>query len=155
MLIKKAPELTYADITPKSLYFNRRNFLRGLGIGAAAIVGDRLASTLTQPSIVQASTKLTTVKSSYTVNEKITPENDVAHYNNFYEFGTDKGDPARNAQSFRTSPWTVSVEGAVKSPCRFPIDLIPIPAPLEERVSCIRCVEAWPSVVPWVRNTLN
>src|ERR1041385_8241539 len=145
MLIKKAPELTYADITPKRLYFNRRNFLRGLGIGAAAIVGDRLASTLTQPSIVQASTKLTTVKSSYTVNEKITPENDVAHYNNFYEFGTDKGDPARNAQSFRTSPWTVSVEGAVKSPRKFSMDEILNLAPLEERVTAIAVWKLGPS----------
>lgn len=155
MLIKKAPGLTYADITPKSLYFNRRNFLRGLGIGAAAIVGDRLASTLSRPSIVQASTKLTTVKSGYTVDEKITPKDDVTHYNNFYEFGTDKSDPARNAQDFRTSPWTVSVEGEVKSPRTFSMDEILKLAPLEERIYRHRCVEAWSIVVPWVGYSLN
>src|SRR5882724_8476369 len=98
MLIKHEPALALADITPKNVYFNRRNFLRGLGVaGTAAINGERLASVLTHPGSVHANTKLSTVKSNYTVNEKVTPENDVTHYNNFYEFGTDKGDPANNA----------------------------------------------------------
>jgi sulfoxide reductase catalytic subunit YedY len=155
MLIKKAPELTSADITPRNLYFNRRNFLRGLGIaGAATVVGERFASILSPPSAV-ASTKLTTVKSGYTVDEKITPENDVTHYNNFYEFGTDKDDPAQNAQNFRTSPWTVSVEGDVKTPRKFSMDEILKLAPLEERIYRHRCVERWSIVVPWIGYSLS
>jgi methionine sulfoxide reductase catalytic subunit len=154
--MKKPPELTNADVTPKNLYFNRRNFLRGLGIaGAATVVGERFASILSDSSTVLANSKLTTVKSSYTVDEKITPVNDVTHYNNFYEFGTDKGDPAKNAQNFRTTPWTVSVEGAVKTPRKFSIDEILKLAPLEERIYRHRCVEAWSIVVPWVGYSLS
>ena len=156
MLIKNKPELTYADVTPKNLYFNRRNFLRGLSIaGAATLVGERFASILSHPGSIQANSKLATVKSNYTVGEKVTSENDVTHYNNFYEFGTDKGDPAKNAQNFRTSPWTVSVEGDVKTPRTFSIDEILKLAPLEERIYRHRCVERWSIVVPWIGYSLS
>src|SRR6266403_1044669 len=151
MLIKKKPELTYVDVTPKNLYFNRRNFLRGLSIaGAATLVGERFASILSHPGSIQANSKLTSVKSNYTVDEKVTSENDVTHYNNFYEFGTDKGDPAKNAQNFRTSPWAVSVEGDVKTPRKFSMDEILKLAPLEERIYRHRCVERGSIVVPWI-----
>ena len=156
MLIKNKPELTYADVTPKNLYFNRRNFLRGLSIaGAATLVGERFASILSHPGSIQANSKLATVKSNYTVDEKVTSENDVTHYNNFYEFGTDKGDPAKNAQNFRTSPWTVSVEGDVKTPRKFSMDEILKLAPLEERIYRHRCVERWSIVVPWIGYSLS
>ena len=155
MLIKNKPELTYADVTPKNLYFNRRNFLRGLGvIGATTVIGERFSSILSRSS-VHASTKLSTVKSNYTVDEKVTSENDVTHYNNFYEFGTDKGDPAKNAQNFRASPWTVSIEGDVKTPRRFSMDEILKLAPLEERIYRHRCVERWSIVVPWIGYSLS
>src|SRR5438477_9266005 len=102
MLIRKAPHLTFADVTPKHVYLNRRNFLHGLGVaGAATIIGQRFASLLSPSGTVFAGNKLTTVKSNYTDDEKISSMNDVTHYNNFYEFGTDKGDPAKNAQNFR------------------------------------------------------
>ena len=156
MLTKNKPELTYADVTPKNLYFNRRNFLRGLSIaGAATLVGERFASILSHPGSIQANSKLATVKSKYTVGEKVTSENDVTHYNNFYEFGTDKGDPAKNAQNFRTSPWTVSVEGDVKAPRKFSMDEILKLAPLEERIYRHRCVERWSIVVPWIGYSLS
>ena len=156
MLIKNKPELTYVDVTPKNLYFNRRNFLRGLSIaGAATLVGERFASILSHPGSIQANSKLATVKSNYTVEEKVTSENDVTHYNNFYEFGTDKGDPAKNAQNFRTSPWTVSVEGDVKAPRKFSMDEILKLAPLEERIYRHRCVERWSIVVPWIGYSLS
>ena len=156
MLIKNKPELTYADVTSKNLYFNRRNFLRGLGIaGAATLVGERLASILSHPDSVQANAKLATVKSNYTVDEKVSSENDVSHYNNFYEFGTDKGDPAKNAQNFRASPWSVSVEGDVKTPRKFSMDEILKLAPLEERIYRHRCVERWSIVVPWIGYSLS
>src|ERR1700747_935571 len=151
MLIKKPSGLTPADVTPQNIYFNRRSFLRDLGIaGPATVVGERFASILSHPGIVQANTKLSTVKSNYTVDEKITPENDVTQRNNFYEFGTDKGDPAKNAQNFRTSPWAVSVEGDVKTPRKVSLDEILKLAPLEERIYRHRCVEAWSIVVPWI-----
>jgi len=156
MLIKNKPELTYVDVTPKNLYFNRRNFLRGLSIaGAATLVGERFASILSHTGSIQANSKLATVKSNYTVEEKVTSENDVTHYNNFYEFGTDKGDPAKNAQNFRTSPWTVSVEGDVKTPRKFSMDEILKLAPLEERIYRHRCVERWSIVVPWIGYSLS
>ena len=156
MPIKNKPELTYAEVTPKNLYFNRRNFLRGLSIaGAATLVGERFASILSQPGSIQANSKLATVKSNYTVDEKVTSENDVTHYNNFYEFGSDKGDPAKNAQNFRTSPWTVSVEGDVKTPRKFSMDEILKLAPLEERIYRHRCVERWSIVVPWIGYSLS
>jgi sulfoxide reductase catalytic subunit YedY len=156
MPIKDKPKLTYAEVTPKNLYFNRRNFLRGLSIaGAATLVGERFASILSQPGSIQANSKLATVRSNYTVDEKVTSENDVTHYNNFYEFGTDKGDPAKNAQTFRTSPWTVSVEGDVKTPRKFSMDEILKLAPLEERIYRHRCVERWSIVVPWIGYSLS
>ncbi len=156
MLIKNKPELTYVDVTPKNLYFNRRNFLRGLSIaGAATLVGERFASILSHTGSIQANSKLATVKSNYTVEEKVTSENDVTHYNNFYEFGTDKGDPAKNAQNFRTSPWSVSVEGEVKTPRKFSMDEILKLAPLEERIYRHRCVERWSIVVPWIGYSLS
>jgi methionine sulfoxide reductase catalytic subunit len=156
MPIKDKPKLTYAEVTPKNLYFNRRNFLRGLSIaGAATLVGERFASILSQPGSIQANSKLATVRSNYTVDEKVTSENDVTHYNNFYEFGTDKGDPAKNAQNFRTSPWTVSVEGDVKTPRKFSMDEILKLAPLEERIYRHRCVERWSIVVPWIGYSLS
>src|SRR5712675_540958 len=156
MLIKNKPELTYADVTPKNLYFNRRNFLRGLSIaGAATLVGERFASILSYPGSIQANSKLAAIKSKYTVDEKVTSENDVTHYNNFYEFGTDKGDPAKNAQNFPTSPWTVSVEGDVKTPRKFSLDEILKLTPLEERIYRHRCVERWSIVVPWIGYSLS
>jgi sulfoxide reductase catalytic subunit YedY len=156
MLTKRSPELTYTDVTPRDVYFNRRDFMRGLAIaGAAAMIGERFASVLSPSTTAFAGTKLTTVKSNYTVNEKITPENDVTHYNNFYEFGSDKGDPAKNAQNFRTTPWTVSVEGEVKTPRKFSMDEILKLAPLEERVYRHRCVERWSIVVPWIGYSLS
>jgi len=156
MLTKKTAELTPAQITPKSVYLNRRNFLRGLGIaGAATVAGERLSALLRPPATVQASTRLATVKSNYTVEEKISSENDVTHYNNFYEFGSEKGDPAKNSQNFRTTPWTVSIEGEVKTPRKFSLDEVLKLAPLEERIYRHRCVERWSIVVPWIGYSLN
>jgi methionine sulfoxide reductase catalytic subunit len=156
MLIKQASPLAFADITPKETYFNRRSFLRGLGIaGAATVVGERFSSLLSPPTTALAGTKLTTIKSNYRVDEKISSENDVTHYNNFYEFGSDKGDPAKNAQNLRTSPWVVSVEGEVKTPRKFSMDEILALAPLEERIYRHRCVERWSIVVPWIGYSLS
>ena len=120
MLIRKPADLRYSDITPKQVYVNRRRFLAGsLAFGALA-------------GAAQAGMKLTDArKTSYNVgNEKITPLETITHYNNFYEFGTDKSDPAENAKNFRTSPWTLKVEGEVAKPKTF--DLA---APLQDRAA--------------------
>jgi methionine sulfoxide reductase catalytic subunit len=152
MLIRKAPDLTYADVTPKSVYLNRRKFLRAMGIvGASVAVGKGMSELALPSQFVLAGTKLTgLVKSPFSTTEKESTFNDVTHYNNFYEFGTDKGDPAKNSQNFKTSPWTVSVEGEVAKPRKFTMDEILKLAPLEERIYRHRCVERWSIVVPWI-----
>jgi sulfoxide reductase catalytic subunit YedY len=152
MLIRKAPDLTYADITPKSVYLDRRKFLQAMGIvGATAAVGKGMFELALPSRSVFAGTKLTgLVKSPFSTTEKESTFNDVTHYNNFYEFGTDKGDPAKNSQNFKTSPWTVSVEGEVAKPRKFTMDEILKLAPLEERIYRHRCVERWSIVVPWI-----
>jgi methionine sulfoxide reductase catalytic subunit len=156
MLIRRTPDLQYSDITPKSVYLDRRKFLRGLGLaGVAAIAGKNLLDLVSPSRNVYAGTKLTTIKGPFSTDEKITPAGDVTHYNNFYEFGSDKSDPARNAQSFRTSPWTVSVEGEVAKPRKFSMEEILQLAPLEERIYRHRCVEAWSIVVPWIGYSFN
>ena len=152
MLTRKAPELTYADITPKSVYLDRRKFLRTMGIvGAAAAAGKGLFDLAWPSQTALAATKLAGLaKSPFSTTEKQNTFEDVTHYNNFYEFGTDKGDPAKNSKNFNTSPWSVSVEGEVKKPRKFSMDEILKMAPLEERIYRHRCVEAWSIVVPWI-----
>src|SRR5216683_1752299 len=152
MLIRNAPDLTYADVTPKSVYLDRRKFLQAMGIvGATAVAGKGLFDLALPPQTAFAATKLTGLaKSPFSTTEKQNTYEDVTHYNNFYEFGTDKSDPAKNSKNFNTSPWTVSVEGEVKKPRKFSMgDILKI-APLEERIYRHRCVEAWSIVVPWV-----
>jgi len=152
MLIRKAPELTNADITPKSVYLDRRKFLQAMGIaGATAAAGRGLWELAFATQTAFAATKLTGLaKSPFSTTEKQNTFEDVTHYNNFYEFGTDKGDPAKNSKNFNTSSWSVSVEGEVKKPRKFSMDEILKIAPLEERIYRHRCVEAWSIVVPWI-----
>jgi methionine sulfoxide reductase catalytic subunit len=156
MLIRRASDLTYADVTPRSVYLDRRKFLRSLGLAtAAAIAGKNLLDLVSPSHSVYAGTKLTTIKGPFNTDEKITPVADVTHYNNFYEFGSDKSDPARNSQNFHTSPWSVSVEGEVAKPRKFTMEEILALAPLEERIYRHRCVEAWSIVVPWIGYSFN
>jgi len=152
MLIRKAPDLTYADVTPKQIYLDRRKFLQAMGIVGATAVASRRLFELAMPSqAVLAATKFGDLaKSPFSTTEKQNSYEDVTHYNNFYEFGTDKGDPAKNAQKFNTSNWVVSVEGDVAKPRKFTMEEILKIAPLEERIYRHRCVEAWSIVVPWI-----
>jgi sulfoxide reductase catalytic subunit YedY len=150
MIIRKPSELRYSEVTPQQVYLNRRRFLGAAPVALGALIGSRVA---------QATTKLTGVtKSSYTVDEKVdkvSPLDVITHYNNFYEFGTDKEDPARNAQNFRTSPWMVKIEGEVVKPKTLDLDALMKAAPLEERIYRHRCVEAWSIVVPWIGYPLS
>jgi len=152
MLIRKATELTYADVTPKSVYLNRRRFLQTMGIAsAAAVVGSRIFELARPSQTTLAATEFSgLIKSPFSTTEKMNSLEDVTHYNNFYEFGTDKLDPAKNAQKFDTSNWVVSVEGDVARPRKFTLDEILKLAPLEERIYRHRCVERWSIVVPWI-----
>jgi len=152
MLIRKSPDLTYADVTPKSVYFDRRKFLRAMGaVGAAAFAGKGLIDLGVPSQTAFAATQFTGLtKSPFSTTEKQNSLNDVSHYNNFYEFGTDKSDPAKYAQNFKTTPWTVTVEGEVGKPRKFSMDEILKLAPLEERIYRHRCVERWSIVVPWI-----
>ena len=152
MLIHKASDLTYADVTPKSVYLDRRKFLQAMGIASAtAVVGQRLFEVAAPSENVFAGTKFSgVVKSPFSTTEKQNSYEDVTHYNNFYEFGTDKSDPAKNAHKLKTANWMVSVEGDVAKPRKFTMDEILKIAPLEERIYRHRCVEAWSIVVPWI-----
>ena len=151
MSIRKTPDLTYADVTPRSVYLDRRKFLRAMGIVGAAAAGKGLFELALPSQTAYAATKLSGLaKSPISTTEKQNSFEDVTHYNNFYEFGTDKGDPAKNSQNFKTSPWIVSVEGDVKKPRKFTMDEILKLAPLEERIYRHRCVERWSIVVPWI-----
>ena len=136
MLIRRAPTLPTSDITPEPLYWSRRTFIRTACAGAAAALLplDRLSSGLAFPSD----------------DDKLTPWEDVTGYNNFYEFGTDKSDPAKNATRFRTRPWKVQVGGEVANPAEYDIDDLLRGLTPEERVYRHRCVEGWSMVVPWL-----
>jgi sulfoxide reductase catalytic subunit YedY len=142
MLIKKPSDTPSSEITDEKLYMGRRTFLGAMGgLGLAAAGGGLLsrASALGNESTRQAPQE-----------DKLTPYEDVTTYNNFYEFGTDKSDPAENAKQFRTSPWTVAVDGLVKKPAQYHLEDFIKPHTLEERVYRHRCVEGWSMVIPWL-----
>jgi|SRR5215469_9910748 len=166
MLNKKSSDITYADVTPKGVYMGRRNFLLGLVATAGAVEGYKKLSRLASASASgpgsgtgaapNAPAKLTGyTKWPGSTTEEQTPPEKTTHYNNFYEFGTGKGDPAENSKNFVTTPWMVSVEGEVKKPRKFSMDEIMKLAPLEERIYRHRCVEAWSIVVPWIGYSFN
>jgi methionine sulfoxide reductase catalytic subunit len=159
MLIGKPPDIPSSEITSRDAYFrylSRRRFLKGAAAaGAAAIGAGRLAQFIS-PRVAFAGTKLTTVPSPLTTTgEQLTSLEDITHYNNFYEFGVDKGDPAKNAGALPTRPWTVKVEGLVTKPLTFDIDALLKLRPLEDRTYRHRCVEAWSMVIPWVGYSLS
>jgi methionine sulfoxide reductase catalytic subunit len=155
MLIKTVAEIPSSEITDEPLYLNRRQFLQSAALataGAAMLgfapglpgVGDAFAQT-------QGPVPLPDVrKSPFSTDEKQNSYNDVTTYNNFYEFGTGKGDPAANSGRFKPRPWTVKIDGQVGKPGQYNIDDLLKMFPLEERVYRMRCVEGWSMVIPWV-----
>ncbi|HQT30347.1 MAG TPA: protein-methionine-sulfoxide reductase catalytic subunit MsrP [Thiobacillus sp.] len=148
MLLLKSNDILPSEITPPEIYRERRRFMQGMGaLAAGAALGSM--------DEAHAGVKLAGVRASaYKLNEARTPFKDVTTYNNFYEFGTGKSDPAENAGSLKTRPWTVTVEGAVKQAKTWDIDALLKLAPLEERVYRMRCVEGWSMVIPWVGFSL-
>jgi len=131
MLIRRPPDIPTSEITDESVYLKRRDFMKTAG----GVVGGLALGPLL-PQLLSA-------------QEELTPFDAVTSYNNFYEFGTGKDDPAKNAHTLRTRPWTVSVEGEVSKPKVYDIDEILRRFPAEERVYRLRCVEAWSMVIPW------
>lgn len=140
------------EVTPLGLYLRRREFL---ALGAGSLVAAATLSSAAGGTARAATENLPAPlpnvrKGPFGTEEPQTPYNDVAGYNNYYEFGTDKADPSANAGSFPTRPWSVSFEGEIAKPQTVAIDDLLKWAPLEERVYRMRCVEAWSMVIPWV-----
>jgi sulfoxide reductase catalytic subunit YedY len=139
MVVRRLEAVAYSEVSPLSAYVNRRRFLMagvaGLGLARPAPAAAKLEGAR---------------KSPFSTTEKQTPYSDVTTYNNFYEFGTGKGDPSKNAGTLKTRPWTVKVEGDVKQAKTYDIDTLLKLAPLEERIFRHRCVEGWSIVVPWI-----
>jgi sulfoxide reductase catalytic subunit YedY len=139
-----------SEITPEALYAGRRRFLKQLGLVAGASIGG-LGSLA---AVADAGPLLPSLnvarKSEMAGGESLTPYEAITHYNNYYEFGTEKDDPARNAGRLRTRPWSVVVDGECEAPGRIDLDDLIKPQVLEERIYRHRCVEGWSMVAPWV-----
>ncbi len=145
MLIKRAVDVRPHEITPYATYLSRREFMRA-GLAALAGAAGLVAA---GPLHAQGAPLPGVAKSNYSTLENPTSFKDATTYNNYYEFGTDKSDPAEYAQKLKTRPWTVLVEGEVKRPKTFGIEEM-LKMQLEERIYRMRCVEGWSMVIPWV-----
>ncbi len=135
MIIKKPADIKSDEITPESVYIDRRKFIGTSAIGlTAAALGSRGSKLLAQDD---------------RQDDELTSFESITTHNNFYEFGTGKGDPSRNAHTLRPRPWTVTVEGAVENPGEYDLDDLLRPHTVQERIYRMRCVEAWSMVIPW------
>jgi sulfoxide reductase catalytic subunit YedY len=153
MLIKKNHygELPYSEVTPKRHYLSRREFIAAAARSTAVLAGASWLGSSLFSDLAFAGVKLNYKQSDLSTHgEKLTPLKDITTYNNFYEFGSDKGDPSIHAKNFKTDGWVISIEGLVKKPQKLDIAGITKIAPLEERVYRMRCVERWSRVIPWV-----
>jgi methionine sulfoxide reductase catalytic subunit len=145
MPVYRFPVPPASEITPKGVFLNRRSFISGAA-GAALALPSLAGIGFAQSA---SAAKLATTPGPFGTDEEKTPYDAVTSYNNFYEFGTGKEDPARNAASLTTKPWTIKVDGLVNNPGEIGIEEL-LKFPLEERVYRLRCVEAWSMVIPWV-----
>ena len=158
MLIKKPSDIPSSEITPEAIYHARRDFMRGaLATGLLGAAGSVLADpvNLAADASVKGpqwlSTKIAHAQAdTQKLNEALTPYEHVTGHNNFYEFGYDKTDPAKNSQHFQPDPWQVEIAGEVAKPGKFNLEDLLKGVDLEERVYRLRCVEAWSMVIPWI-----
>jgi sulfoxide reductase catalytic subunit YedY len=151
MLIKKSSDIRSSEVTPENVYVDRRRFIGQVAaIGVVAAAGAS-APALLRRGVARAAEPLRAVPD----DDKLTPYEAVTSYNNFYEFGTGKEDPAKNAQDFRTRPWKVAVEGEIAKPGEYDLDDLLRGITMEERVYRLRCVEAWSMVIPWLGFPLS
>jgi sulfoxide reductase catalytic subunit YedY len=144
--------LRYSEITPETLYLSRRELLAGAGAAALVAAGTGAAGAATAPPA--GAPLKATPNPAYRVADAPTKMDAATTYNNFYEFGTNKDDPARLAGSLKPRPWHVQVDGLCAKPKTFDIEEILKLAPLEERIYVLRCVEAWSMVIPWIGYSL-
>jgi sulfoxide reductase catalytic subunit YedY len=151
MLIKRASDIRSSEITPESVYRSRREFLQTAAAGAIGAYAGASLFGRTSGDALSAQAMLANVKKSpLSTTEKPHTWEQITEYNNFYEFGTQKSDPARYAGQLRVKPWTVKVDGLVAKPADYAFDDLVKPHQLEERIYKFRCVEAWSAVIPWV-----
>ncbi len=148
MLIFKATEIKSSEITDEFLYRNRRQFLT---MGVSALAGAVASAMLGSASLlaVTEGQQLPAKRGPYDVTDTPTPYQAITTYNNYYEFGLDKEMPARNSTKFKTTPWTVNVEGMVKKPIKYALDDLLKGLTAEDRIYRMRCVEGWSMVIPW------
>ncbi|MGE3064697.1 MAG: protein-methionine-sulfoxide reductase catalytic subunit MsrP [Hyphomicrobiaceae bacterium] len=144
MTVRRPADVRPSDITPRSIYLRRREVLAGLAAGAAGLVAGLAGSGKADAALKAAKSPLSTT------DEPLTPLKDVTSYNNFYEFGTDKDDPVKNAGSFNPRPWKVKIDGLVDKPADYDLDDLVKDSALEERIYRMRCVEGWSMVIPWI-----
>lgn len=160
MLIRQSSDISSSEITPESIYLRRREFMAQTASIAAASFLSSVGSAAetetpsTKPLDYRKAERSDSAAGIYT-DETLTPYQDATHYNNFYEFGTDKGDPASYASTMKTSPWNVIVEGEVDKPGTYALEDLLRGVALEERIYRLRCVEAWSMVVPWIGFPLS
>jgi sulfoxide reductase catalytic subunit YedY len=149
--MSKRNEPQPSEITPREVFESRRQFIRK--IAAGSIAGTALWEMATREAFAQRPSRIklpAAANSAYRIADKPTPYDDATEYNNFYEFGTNKGHPQRFAQEMKTRPWSVAIEGEVKRPMTIDIDSLAKLAQLEERIYRLRCVEGWSMVIPWI-----
>jgi sulfoxide reductase catalytic subunit YedY len=147
------PQIASSEITPESVWLNRRNLMKAVAAGAGlAAAGETMADSSAPQALDFASAP---DDSAFKAKEGLTPYEAATTYNNFYEFGTDKSDPARYASAMRTDPWEIKVGGLVKKPGKLHLEDILGNFDLEERIYRFRCVEAWSMVVPWIGFPLS
>ena len=147
-----------SEITPRAAYEARRDWLRQVALAAAGTTLGAWAARDARAQGSPAGAPLAALRSTLSgavTMEKATSRQDATTYNNFYEFGTDKADPAQHAHTLKLRPWTVAVEGEVKKPRSFDIDELLKLAPMEERIYRLRCVEGWSMVIPWIGWSLS
>jgi len=150
MLIKHASDLTENDVTPLSSYLNRRHIIQAAGgIALAGMVPGAFGETRDTPTWLGRKVDQTVFR-SITTDEGITERADATSYNNFYEFGNGKGDPAKYSGDFNPYPWEITVDGACNNPGTFDLESLLASQSTEERIYRLRCVEAWSMVIPWI-----
>jgi len=144
--IPKASDVKSSEITPENVYVNRRKFIRGAAAGAAGLAFAPSALAGMEPA-QEVPARFASMTSE--LDEPLNSYEDVTTYNNYYEFGTRKEDPARNSAPFRPKPWTVTIDGHVNKPGDYALEDLASPSQMEDRVYRLRCVEAWSMVIPW------
>lgn len=155
MLIRKPSDVLPSEITPEPIWRARRAWIARAGATAAAVGLAGWSAPQARAQGAGLPSLPGTPNTQFAVMDKQTSYDDITSYNNYYEFGVDKGDPARYAKSLKTRPWAVSVEGLVQKPRTFDIDDLLKLAPQEDRVYRLRCVEGWSMVIPWVGYSLS